>query len=56
MATMPSPTSRFSRVERVSNTCGIWNERQMPSRVMRRGAIPVMSRPRKRMVPEVGFR
>ena len=35
---MPTPTSKFSYTDSVLNNCGIWNERQMPSRVIWRGS------------------
>jgi len=36
--------------------CATWNEREMPSRVISRDGLPVMSSPSNRMVPLVGVR
>ena len=47
---------RFSSAVCSRNSCGIWNERAMPLRVMRRGAMPTMGRPSNRTLPLVGFR
>jgi hypothetical protein len=40
----------------VLNNWGIWNERQMPNRVICRGDRAVMSRFSKNIEPLVGFR
>src|SRR3954464_7507649 len=39
-----------------AQSCGIWNERATPRRMMWRGPSPVMSRPSSVMAPESGLR
>ena len=49
-------TSMLSSTVRSPYSCGIWNERATPSRVMARGSSGVMSRPSSVMRPSSGFR
>jgi len=49
-----SATSTFSRALNSGKMFVIWNEREMPSRLIRCGASPVTSRPSNTTVPLVG--
>jgi hypothetical protein len=51
-----SATSMFSSTDIAGNSCGIWNERATPSRVIARGSSRVMSRPPSTMLPVSGLR
>ena len=53
---MPDAMSRLSATVCVTNSCGIWNERQMPRRVTARGASRVTSWPSNWIEPVSGFR
>ena len=48
--------SRHCRTVCSRNNCGSWNERPSPRCTMRRGAMPVTSRPSKKTLPDVGLR
>ena len=49
-------SSRLSMTHCSWNSCGDWNARAMPIRVIVRGASAVMSRPRNWTLPAVGVR
>ena len=55
-AAMPQAMRRLSKTVALANTCGTWNEREMPAAMMSRGGSAVMSRPSNAIVPLVGWR
>jgi len=48
--------STLSATVALVKICGTWNEREMPAAMTARGGSFVISRPRKAIVPLLGFR
>ena len=53
---MAAAAHMFSNTVSEGKICATWNEREMPSRVISRDGMPVMSRSSNRIVPFDGRR